>query len=386
MAGGRVFRRTVKGVQQKTWTAQYDAPSDAAGKRKQKMKSGFKTKAEAQAFLAKVQTEINTGNFFEPTKMTLRDYTDYWLENYARHNVAENTLFNYKAKLFHVRNRPVGSIEIGKLKGHHIQQLYSDLLDSGLQNNTVREYHKVLVNCLNHAVHPWKFIKVSPMREVIPPKRKTKKVAAVTPENIQAILDAARGDRFFDLYFLAAMTGMRRGELLGLTWKSIDFENSTLTIYQSVIKAGPNIRIKEGGKTDDAVRTIAISESVLQVLKKRKITQAKHKLAMGSAYNDLDLVFAKEIGDPEDPPYVSECFKKFATKAGLPNLHLHDLRHGHASWLLALGESVKLVAERLGHSDPSITLQTYSHLLPNAQKHAAEKLEGIVIANDKPTG
>lgn len=172
---------------------------------------------------------------------------------------------------------------------------------------------------------------------------------------------------------------MRPSEYFGLQWKDIDFEQQILSVKRAVHQeVGGGYRFAEP-KTKSSRRSIPYSDPLLATLKKHRRMQLEERLKCGASYQNLDIVFATEVGTPLNRKNFTERhFKKNLTKADLPNLRLYDLRHTTASLLLSAGENPKVVSERLGHSSVVITLDTYSHVLPTMQKDATEKLEKML--------
>lgn len=178
------------------------------------------------------------------------------------------------------------------------------------------------------------------------------------------------------------MTGMRRGELLGLRWRDVDLENCQASIRQSYTALHDGSMHLDNTKTKGSERTVALPNSVVVALKKHKASQATHQLKLGSTYKDHDLVFASETDTPINASNLHRHFKSTLETAELPNTRFHDLRHTHATLMLQEGVHPKIVSERLGHSSIQITLDTYSHVLPNLQSEAADKLNKALFGDD----
>ncbi|MBN4070036.1 site-specific integrase, partial [bacterium AH-315-G05] len=175
---------------------------------------------------------------------------------------------------------------------------------------------------------------------------------------------------------IAINTGLRRGEILGLEWSNVDFENKKIHIVNSIV----NIRgkaLRKETKTSAGRRAISISKSLISELKKTMTKQKENKLWFGADYFGNDYVCVWENGKEINPNYITQAFRKSIMKLEIPHIRFHDLRHTHASLLLQKGIHPKVVQERLGHSKIAITLDTYSHLLPDMQEEAAKKIEEI---------
>ncbi len=375
----------------KSWCYVVDLPRRADGKRNQKIKSGFRTRKEAEAALATTMAEANKGEYIEPSRMTVKDYLTKWLEDSVKHNNKKSTLVNYKYLLETHVFEEIGEIELGSLQPRHLQQLYSDKLqngrvygEGGLSATTVRRIHAVLRKALSTAVK-WQLIRLNPADAVDAPKQSRKEMKCLTKEDVETFLEAVQSDTYKVLYLVAIMTGMRRGEILGLRWQDVDLDNGQASIRQSYIALHDGSMHLDTTKTKGSERTVALSNSVVVALRRHKALQAAHQLKLGHAYKDYDLVFASEMGTPINASNLHRNFKQTLEKAGLPNIRPHDLRHTHATLMLQEGVHPKIVSERLGHSSIQITLDTYSHVLPNLQSEAAQKLDKALFGKSDGT-
>jgi integrase len=360
------------------------------GRRKQKSFSDFKTKKEAErAMTAKIH-ELNQGIFVEPAKITLEDFLKRWLEDYALINCAPRTFEGYEYIVRKHLIPSLGKITLNLLKPMHIQKYYSEKLNSGridgkggLSARSVLHHHRLLHEALEHAVKR-QIIPVNPVRAVSSPKPQRKQMNVLTREEILQLLKAAEGTRFYEPIFFAVNTGMRRGEIFALRWSDIDFENQIISVRQTLHRLkGKGFIFRNTTKTDGSRRSIAVSQSVINMLNRIKKKQAEQKIALGPAYQDYNLVFCKTDGSPYNLDHFSREFGHFVRRTDLPYVRFHDLRHTHATLLLQQGEHPKVVSERLGHSTITITMDLYSHVLPNMQKEAAQKLDDFLFGNRK---
>ncbi|MDQ0972399.1 integrase [Neobacillus niacini] len=189
-------------------------------------------------------------------------------------------------------------------------------------------------------------------------------------EQVKTFLDVAKSSVYYSIYLTAFYTGMRRGEVLGLRWQDVEFEKS----LQEVKKVGLTFKEPKSGKS----RSITITPTLVMELKKLYKQQLTDKLLLGQEYQDLDLVFAQKNGKPIQPTEMARNYRKMVEISGLPYIRFHDLRHTHATLLLQQGVHPKVVSERLGHSTIGITMDTYTHVLPNMQKEAALQFEQLI--------
>ena len=358
-----------------TYSIVVDVGRDEYGKRKQKWYSGFKTKKEAEKALADIIAKIEKGEYFEPANITVAQYLDYWLDTYAKINVAPSTYRRYTEFAAHIKSHNIGKIILPKLKPAHIQGFYSFLLEKNLSKSTVLKIHRMFRLSLKHAVN-WQFIISNPADAVTPPRPDKVEMQVWDIETSKKFLNDIADTPIFIPVLLALQTGMRSGEICGLKWEYVDLSRGFLIVKYALQRINGVLALKEP-KTTKSMRTIALMDYTVQALKEHKRKQNKIKLLMGSAYNDQDFVCAWEDGRPYDPHYLGQKFTKLIKQLGYPKIRFHDLRHTHATMLLQQGINPKIVSERLGHSQISVTLDTYSHVLPNIQKEAVSRMEKL---------
>lgn len=244
----------------------------------------------------------------------------------------------------------------------------------GLSKRSVQLIHSVLHRELGHAVR-WQIIPQNPADAVIAPRPRKQQHSYWDRDQVATLLDHVRDDLLFALYRLALTTGMRRGELLGLRWRDVDLERQRISIRQSLGQDGNGRPTLQEPKTPASIRTIAITETDVAILRKHRRLQGEERLRLGSDYRDMDLVFSAPLGTPINPGNLIRQFKRAIREAGVPERRFHDMRHTHASLMLSAGVHPKIVQERHGHAQISTTLDTYSHALPNLQVDAAMTLE-----------
>ena len=366
-----------------SWYVAFDLGKDPlTGKRKQKRKRGFKTKKEAEKFLSEQLNSIDKETYFEPSVLTFGEYLDYWLENYAKPNTAARTLEGYSYMIRQHIKPSLGNIKISKLQPLHLQEYYAQKLNNGkldgggLSAQSVKHQHRLISKTLKDAVK-WQFTIRNVAEAVTPPKTKKVEMKTWDNEQVKAFLKVAKASVYYSIYFTAIYTGMRRGEVLGVRWQDVDFENNVIYVRQTlqpVKKVGLTFKEPKSGKS----RSITITPSLAKELKIIYKQQLENKLLLGQGYHDLDLVFAQKNGNPIQPSEMARNFRKLIESTDLPYIRFHDLRHTHATLLLQQGVHPKIVSERLGHSTIGITMDTYTHVLPNMQKEAAQQFEQLI--------
>ena len=212
------------------------------------------------------------------------------------------------------------------------------------------------------------------------PRSRSREFTTWTAAEVRAFLDARREDRLYALWTTLATTGLRRGEALGLRWRDVDLDAGRASIVQQVTSVDCRIVVGEV-KTRAGRRAVALDPETVAILKRWKARQGEERLAWGPDYQDSGLVFTREDGQVLHPDLIRRMFDRHVKAAGLPKVRLHDLRHGWATLALAAGVHPKVVQERLGHANISITLNTYSHVAAGMQEEAAARVAGLVFGS-----
>jgi integrase len=350
------------------------------GKRRYRNVNFHGTKTAAQTRLNSLLRDASLGLLVEPARTRLGEYLDQWLEGAAKVRVRPRTLQGYKELLGRYIRPDLGKERLSKLTPLQIQRTYAGMLDNGLSAKTVRHAHGVLRAALNQAVK-WRLLVVNPALVVELPKTRKKEMQALSPEQATRFLAHAANDRLGALFSLALTTGMRPGEYLGLQWKDIDLKKGAVVVRRTLVPQSDGGWEFAEPKTAQSARTIPLPQSVTCALIEHRKEQAEEKLKAGQKYEDHDLVFAGPKGHAiQLRNLVNRHFKPILKQAKLPGtLRLYDLRHSCATLLLAQGEHPKVVSERLGHASITLTLDTYSHVLPTMQQQAADRLEAVLF-------
>lgn len=361
-----------------TWYVRIFLGRDANGKRKYFNKTIHGTKKEAQKFLTAKLREKDLGVFVEPASMSLNEFLDKWLKEIAKPRLRENTYNGYVWIAKKYIREHLGLIRLSDIQAYQIQKFYGEMQKQGLSARTVRYAHTVLSSCLKQAIK-WRMISQNPCDLCELPRKEKKEMKYLTSDETAKFLEAAKDDKCFALFLLVIETGMRPSEYLGLQWKDIDFEQKVLSVKRAVHEQkGGGFRFAEP-KTKKSRRSIPFSTSLIPELKRHRRNQLEERMKLGAGWNNLDLVFASEIGTPLQRKNLTDRhFKTILKKANLPDIRLYDLRHTTASLLLSEGINPKIVSERLGHASIVLTLDTYSHVLPTMQKDATERLEKML--------
>ncbi len=358
----------------------------ATGKRKQQWITVKGTKKEAEKKLSELLHQLDTGNFMKPGKLTLADYLEIWMKDYAWPNLSPRTAESYEYIIRRHITPSLGQILLTQLKPEHLQHIYSEKLskgrcdgEGGLSNRTVRYIHVTLHKALQYALKLG-IVTRNVAQAVDPPRLQRHEMRSMSESDIHIFLEFAKSTPYYDLFYTALFTGMRRSELLALRWLDIDLLLGQLYVSRTLHQLRTGEIIYRQPKTEKGRRQIALSPSTALVLKEHRETQAQLMQAQGLALNDDSLVFSQIDGKPLLPDSITHAWMKLARRSGLNGIRLHDARHTHASLMLKQGVHPKIVQERLGHSSIQITLDTYSHVAPGIQKAAANRFDDILLS------
>ena len=359
------------------WQARVDLGYEG-GKRVRKAFYG-KTRKEVQEKLTTALHDHQRGLPLPDERQTVGQFLTDWLDNTARHTLRPTSYDGYADLVHHHLVPALGRVPLAKLTPQQIAACYGDLLAKGLAARTVQYAHAVLHRALDQAVR-WNLVARNPTDAVDAPRPQRKEITVFNAEQAQQFLDAAQDDRLHALYVLALMTGMRQGELLGPRWQDVDLAAGSLSVRRTLVRTSQGWSWAEP-KTAKGRRTIALPALAVEALRQHRVRQLEERLRAGGLWEDHDLVFPNHTGKPlERQNVVKRSFRPLLAKAGLPYIRFHDLRHSAATLLLSLGEHPKVVQERLGHSTIGVTMDTYSHVLPDMQRKAASRLDALFAA------
>jgi len=358
-----------------SWTIYVDSCDPITGKRKQISATVKGNKRDAQRELRLLINKVEAGIYIKPTKETVREFLCRWIVDYpASSELAPKTIRTYQFLISRYILPNIGNILLSNLAPTQVQALYTKLIEKdGVSQRTALHVHRVLSQALNYAARQ-DLIPYNPAsrEKITPPRPKWAKINFVDEEQAMKLLDKATGSQYYDFFYLALWTGMRRNEILALRWQDIDLDKGTISVNGSIDRVNGRLERRET-KTEKSCRTISISTSACDLLRQRK----GQLIAQGLVPRDGDYIFSKADGQPYDPDAVTHAFAKIAKSAGLPHTRLHDLRHAHASFLIKQGIPAKVISERLGHSGISITMDTYGHLMPGMDGIAAQKFDEV---------
>ena len=357
-----------------TWEARYTIGRDVVtGKQVQKSVYG-KTQQEVRKKLAQITTDLDNGIFTEPSKITVGEWLDIFLSEYNG-NVKEFTQKSYEIYCERHLKPMLGRIKLTALTAPMIQKAYNDILAGAtsskpLSAKSLKNCHGVLHKALKIAQKVG-YIRFNPSDSVILPRAERPVIKPLSDEDIANFLSAIRGHKYEDLYKVTLFTGMREGEVLGLTWDCVDLENHTISIEKQLI-----LEKEKGGVykfaplKNDKCRLIRIPDTICSILERLQ--------QLPTSVNPMNLVFVDPTGKHLIHKTVLSNYKTIAKKIGVPASRFHDLRHTFAVLSLQNGDSIKTLQENLGHATASFTMQTYAHVSDRMKKESADKMEAYI--------
>ena len=356
------------------WAFKVDVAPPGAP-RDQKTRSGFATKAEAVAAMTRLQEAAADPTAVAPSAMTVGQWLNLWLPA-MRGAVRGGSWVGYESVVRkHVRPA-LGPHQLQRLTRAPLRALYAQLEATGLNVKTVHNIALCVHKALADAVEEGLIARNPADGAHSLPRDRRAPMRTWSTEQVRAFLAHIADDRLAALWRVAATTGMRRGEILGLRWRDVDFEAGALSVAQARVR-GPDGLTYGPPKTSAGRRRIDLGGETVAALREHRRRQAEERSVL-PVDRDEDLVFTRADGEPLDPDGLSGTFDRLAREAGLPRIRLHDLRHTVASLMLAEGVPAKVVQERLGHSSVMVTLDIYSHVAPGMQRAAAEALERAI--------
>jgi len=313
---------------------------------------------------------------------------DKWLEESERMDLSPTTLRTYRAQVDRTIRPRLGKVKLTQLTTKNLDDLYGQMKDEGLSPKTIRNHHAIISSALHQAVR-WGWVRENIAERAKPPRVTMRRVTAPSVEAVRSVIEAAedRDPRLAPLLMLAALTGMRRGELCALRWTDVDFERCELDVSRSVVVV-PGGLAEKGTKTH-RFRIVALDEVGVALLLRHRANVEDWAQQAEVIVPDDAFVFSHAVdgSKPFRPDNVTGFFTRVRDSLGLHDVRLHDLRHFTATQLIGAGVDVRTVAGRLGHSDPSVTLRVYSHALEERDRAAADVMGRVLgPAKSSPAG
>jgi integrase len=333
------------------------------------------SREDLAAKLTKAMADRDGGITYDAGKLTVEEHLLRWLSDSVRDTVRQRTYERYES-IVRVHLIPaIGRIKLKTLTPAHVRALYRAKLDAGLAPRSVLHIHRTLSKALKQATDDG-LIPRNAAGLVKPPRPRREEIQPLDSEQVRALFETARGDRLEALYVVAVTTGMRRGELQGLKWEDLDLEAGTLQVRRTLSepKGGWIFEAPKSGKG----RSIRLTRRAMSALREHRKRQLEERMGKAGLWSDHGLVFPSAIGTPISGGNLNRSFKVLLKRADLPAVRFHDLRHTCATLLLRQGVNPKFVQELLGHADISLTLNVYSHVLPDMGDAAAGAMDAAL--------
>jgi integrase len=368
---GSVYKRG------KTWTAHLRWRGG------QWKKGGFRTKREAEDALVETVNQVRSHQHVATGKLTFGKYLETWLSSLLVAGRRETTVASYR-RLVDTHIAPkLGPIVMRDLKALDLDELYAEVADKGRKPRTVRFVHSVCHKALHDAQRKG-LVPVNVAAQASPPKSsacRAPEVKVWTPAQLHVFLDQTAGHHHGAIIRLAAMSGLRRGELCGLRWCDVDLDAATVAVRQTITTV--NHRPVVGPvKTTQGRRVVDLDPTTVTVLRRQRKAQLELQVLAGPLWKDTGLVFTMPDGSGWNPDSISQAVRRLIEASGLPRIALHGLRHSHLSQWVDAGEDPKLVSTRAGHASVAFTLDTYVHSMPGRQAEAASKIAALIDSAD----
>jgi integrase len=374
---GKIYKKQGRDgkVRYQTWV---ELPRDpATGKRRQKVITA-PTKREVEALAVQMEAAVNNGGYTErgDEKITVAEYLHRWLDSVstslrpASHKVYSDLMNKHVIPY-------IGKVVLVRLSPMDVQRLYTERLKAGMAASRVETLHNVLHKALKQAIK-WRLLTHNVTEAVDVPRATLREYTTWDVKQIARFLEVSSKDQWAALWHMAVLTGMRRGEILGLKWADLDLDRGLLAVKRTYSRGAGTAFDFGQPKTSHGRRTVVLPAALVDSLRAHRRAQLQLRLKQGSAYVDKDVVFADAEGNPVHPNTLRKHFVKLLADAGVPPLRFHDLRHTNATLSLAAGVNPKVVSERLGHSNIGITLDTYSHVSEAMQRQAVADIDAFL--------
>lgn len=390
------------------WRIRYELPPGPDGKRRQRSKRGFEYQRDAERALREILSSIEDGSYVAPSDDTVEQWLLEWLESRKpidpsagrrhRGKLAPSTWSQYRTYIKSMIIPVIGHVRLRNLQPEDFEQLYDHLEadggrhGQGLSPKTITNAHGILSVALKSAVTRGK-IAANPLdRLEHPPTAERTSTEWWSPEQLRSFVEHVEDDRLYAAWLLFATTGMRRGEVAGLGWGQVDLDQGTVTVAWQLGLVDSKPTFKPRPKTDAGRRRMSLDPATLEALRAHRKRQLEERVVAGPAWHEEqtdhygtvrdDLVFRWEDGRLINPERFTRWFTQHVQAAGLPRIRLHDVRHSYASAGLATASGwgeVKVISERLGHASIGITLDTYSHVLPDQDAEVAATLARVIL-------
>lgn len=362
----------------RSWQLTYDAPRGADGKRRQRFETVRGTKKEAQARLNEILHALDKGDYREKTTLTVAEYLELWLREYARPNLRPRTAEGYETIIRKHIQPTLGHIKLADLSPRHIQSYYGAQIDR-LSAQTIKHHHTLMHRAFEIAI-AWELLDKNPTQRVRTPKPEPSPARTLSLDEVRQLLRAAQQTHYHVPIHLALYAGLRRGEILGLCWRDMDTETNRLNIRQTLMHVRGQGYVWGEPKSEGSRRMIAVSPATILLLHAHRDRMESEHIARGiSVMNEQ--VCALPDGRLMKPDALSRACRRIAHECDIQGMRLHDLRHTHASLLLNEATPINIVQARLGHRSVTTTVDIYEHVPQSAHIAAGATSARVVDAD-----
>ena len=345
------------------------------GKRQRKIVYGA-TRSAVRDQMVELQRQLHDGTM-PNGRQRIGPFLEEWLTIVLPSTkLRPSTIANYALVVRKHLIPGLGHLWLDKLRPEQVQKFLNEKA-LVLGPRSVQNLRTLLGASLQHA-QKWGYVSRNVARLTNPPRLERKEVVPLSQEAARRLLSTARTDRLYALYAVALAVGLRKGEVTALRWQDVNFEVGSLRVTGTLKRMTGLGLIRDEPKTSRSRRTVPLPEVCLEALREHHDRQSHEQLAQGDRWHDLDYVFTTSTGAPLDPRNLTRWFTDLCKRAELPPTRFHDLRHTCASLLLAQGVQPRVVMETLGHSGISITMDLYTHVMPEQQRQAADQMQSVL--------
>lgn len=376
MASGNIVERVRKSGKRSFEITVEGERDPLTGRRNRAYKTVSCSEKEAKKIMRRMITDMEQNKIVKKNHKTVEEWMEEWLDLYLP-NVEQTTRVGYKTKIRCYINPYIGDIQISSLRAEHVQKMVNGMLDKGLSPKNIRDTFNNINAAMKKAV-VLRYIPYNPCEGVELPKLKKYRAKVYDNDMIHTLLEIAYDTDMYLPILLGALLGLRRGEMLALRWDHIDLKNKVIHIRSNMVNGEDGFIIK-APKSEAGIRDLVIGDEVVAELKRARLQYMEDALSYGRGFQNLNFVIRQEDGSPLHPDSMTRKWSRFLKDNDLPHIRLHDLRHSNATALIQAGVNPRVVQQRLGHSDVNITLNTYTHVLPEMDIDAAEKLDAIML-------
>jgi len=363
-----------------TWWGRLTVGRTPDGSQKRKAFYG-KTRAEVQKKMVAAQSDINNGVYVEPSKLTVGQWLDTWLEEYKKLSIKSKTYCGYEQMIRLYIKPAIGKTLLSGLRPEHLQQLYNSMQEKNLSTSTIRQTHIVIHSSLKQGVING-LITRNVSEAVQAPKTKKRQARALSPDERKIVLEALSRNKFGTAFMLDLYTGMRKGELLALMWEDINFDEGYITVKRTLDRVrnfddddSKTKIVVDTPKTESGLRVIPLGENALNLLKSHKAKQLEMRQYVGGCWTESGYVFTTELGKHLEPRYFSKVFEDLKKETGIADMTIHTLRHTFATQGLEQGVDMKTMQNLLGHASYVTTANIYMHVNDSLKRSGVNLIE-----------